>query len=208
MWTFVVLTVALTAAAATAMDMKEAVAEAEAEARYIYINAEAPITIAALLNVPISLALPSLNLLRGRSFSSSWRAEEELQDDLEQLFDDPHYLVEANKLRAYFSYLKLENEKCRQKFLCELATDPEAFFPASDIFLKELQPSHGPVKEDAKNRFWLYQEASRAGLMGGRGECVRLFPACRTPITDIINTSVLKVWQFIGRKLNISFTDN
>ncbi|XP_071534411.1 uncharacterized protein [Panulirus ornatus] len=188
----------------------------EMEARYIYINTESPLTISALLNVPISLALPILSRrhhYHGRALVGHPVPHHNLVSDTPlpdadlQLYDDPHYLAEVARLRSYFMFLRVEEEACRQRLLCELATSPEEYYPASDILLKELRPRHGPVQEDERNRFWRYLRASRAGVTGQPSLCQELYPSCSLTVTQVLNTSILKVWQLVGRLLNINFTE-
>ncbi|KAK3892869.1 hypothetical protein Pcinc_003297 [Petrolisthes cinctipes] len=188
------------------------------EGRFIYINTETPMTLAALLNVPISLALP---LLSQRVVKYPYWARHlspatsnTLDNDNDQmndppsagLHDDPHYAAQLDKITSYFTHLQVDREGCRVKLLCDLASDPTTYFPASDIFLKQLRPQNGPVDEEPHNRFWMYLEASRTGISGD--DCGRRYPDCVLSLNHILNMPALKVWQLLARVLQINFTDH
>ncbi|KAK8404968.1 hypothetical protein O3P69_001508 [Scylla paramamosain] len=195
----------------------------EGEARYIYVNTESPMTIAVLLNVPLSLALPIVarhehyhSSYEGRrlppplpeSSSSQHHYEYSSHDGDNLLHDDPHYFTETSRLASYFIYLKVVDAPCQERLLCELASDPPAFFPASDIFLKELRPQHGDVEEDEHNRFWRYVRAARGGVTeGDPAGCRARHPACPVAIGEVLNMTALRVWQLLAQIADISFTN-
>ncbi|ROT76183.1 hypothetical protein C7M84_005251 [Penaeus vannamei] len=74
------------------------------EKRYLFINPEAPITLGFLLNMPVSLALPTLASVNGRSLQFLTPAEgEEIPDDL---LWEPAYEEQLGRLSAYFTHLE------------------------------------------------------------------------------------------------------
>ncbi|XP_064099490.1 uncharacterized protein LOC135210559 [Macrobrachium nipponense] len=199
----------------------------EEEGRYIYINPDASFTLGALLNMPLALALPSLKFRTYvgylptdsvdstssyvRPFSRSLHLgdaeqEEERRSDL-FLYDDPYYSTQTAKLRAYFSYMQIEEEECREKILCQLASDPDTYYPMSDIFLRQLFPHHGPVKEDPNNRFWRYLSASKLGFLSDLRDCRKLYRKCPLELKEIVNIVVLRVWQAVSKVISIKFVD-
>ncbi|XP_045138681.1 LOW QUALITY PROTEIN: uncharacterized protein LOC123520478 [Portunus trituberculatus] len=194
----------------------------EGEARYIYVNTESPMTIAVLLNVPLSLALPII--ARHEHYHSSYEGrhlppllpdtstsqhhyEYSSRDQDDVLHDDLHYFTETTKLASYFAYLKVVDAPCQERLLCELASDPPAFFPASDIFLKELRPQHGDVEEDDHSRFWRYVRAARGGAEGDPAGCRARHPACPVAIGEVLSMTALRFWQLLAQIVDISFTD-
>ncbi|XP_068227447.1 uncharacterized protein [Palaemon carinicauda] len=211
----------------TSNDYPEYGENGEEEGRYIYINSDASFTLGALLNMPLALALPSLKFRRYlpyiptdsmdstssyvRSFKEALHPEEAEQAEEGRsnlyLYDDPHYSSQTNKLRAYFAYMQIEEEECRMKILCQLASDPENYYPMSDIFLRQLLPHHGPVKEDPNNRFWRYQSASKMGILSTPGDCRKLFRNCALELKEVVNINVLRLWQAISKVINIKFCD-
>ena len=44
-----------------------------------------------------------------------------------------------SKLDYYFTSLKLKSEACRQKILCEVASEPEKYAPLSEMFSTEAR---------------------------------------------------------------------
>ena len=44
-----------------------------------------------------------------------------------------------SRLDAYFYYLKVDNEKCRQRLICEVAKEKSKYSPISDLVLKAFR---------------------------------------------------------------------
>ena len=47
--------------------------------------------------------------------------------------------MRLQKLEYYFSALRIDDEECRQRLLCEVARDPPKFSPMSVAFLDEIR---------------------------------------------------------------------
>ncbi|ROT81564.1 hypothetical protein C7M84_025280, partial [Penaeus vannamei] len=171
------------------------------EKRYLFINPEAPITLGFLLNMPISLALPTLASVNGRSLQFLTPAEgEEIPDDL---LWEPAYEEQLGRLSAYFTHLELPTMSCQERLLCELAADPDSFSPIGEIFMKELRLNHGPVKTTSDSLMWRYISSAREGFGSVSGQCAVSFPICPYAPDRILNMPVLKVWQYISERLNL-----
>ncbi|XP_047479807.1 uncharacterized protein LOC125032598 [Penaeus chinensis] len=171
------------------------------EKRYLFINPEAPITLGFLLNMPISLALPTLASVNGRSLQFLMPAEgEEIPDDL---LWEPAYEEQLGRLSAYFAHLELPTLSCQERLVCELAADPDSFSPIGEIFMKELRLTHGPVKTTSDSLMWRYISAAREGFGSVSGQCAEAFPVCPYAPNRILNMAVLKVWKYISERLNL-----
>lgn len=167
--------------------------------RYIFINPDAPITLGFLLNMPISLALPSL--AQGRSLDL-----QNLDGDVEHPEDltwDPAYTEQLGRINVYFAHLELMSLPCQERLICELSATPEKYSPIGEIILKELRQRNGPVKTTQDNLMWRYMSAARNGFAATSGDCAHDFNLCPLAADKIFNMPVLKVWQYIASQLNL-----
>lgn len=171
---------------------------------YSFINPDAPILLGFILNMPISMALPTLVDTSGRSFVEGSghlrRPEEEYPDDLEW---EPSYEQELGTLQVYFSYLKVSTVACQERLVCELAGAPDTYSPLSTLLLKELRQTHGPVKPSDKSLFWRFMAASATGYAYSEDECSSYYSKCGLPASKMLNMPVLKLWQYIAPKFNL-----
>ncbi|XP_068244803.1 uncharacterized protein [Palaemon carinicauda] len=177
--------------------------EASRQKRYLFINPEAPITLGFLLNMPISLALPTLAPVNGRTFNSNGNYVEDDDEIPQSLFWEPAYEQQLEKLSVYFSHLELLYMGCQERLICELASEPEVYSPIGEIFMKELRQMHGPVKASHESLMWRYMLAAREGFTNSIQDCKKAYPKCNIPASKILNMPVLKVWQYIASKLNL-----
>ncbi|XP_050691278.1 uncharacterized protein LOC126982964 [Eriocheir sinensis] len=187
------------------------------EKRFLFINPDAPITLGFILNMPISLALPTLAPKSGRALqevglrgaAGGWGDSEaestrrRLHPRPEELAWDPAYEQPLSRLTAYFTHLELPTLPCQERLLCELSAEPEAFDPIDQIFMKELRMLHGPVETSEDSLIWRYMKASREGFGAPLRECAVIYSTCPLPAERILNMPVLKVWQYIASKLNL-----
>ncbi|XP_045605545.1 uncharacterized protein [Procambarus clarkii] len=174
----------------------------ERDKRYLFINPSAPVTLGFLVNMPISLALPTLAPVNsGRSFNPNGLYEgEELPEDL---MWEPAYEQSLSRLFAYFSHLDLSTMSCQEQLICELNAEPESFSPISQIFLKELRLLNGPVETTRESLMWRYVSAAREGFASPIERCSAAYPSCPMEADRILNMPVLRVWQYIASKLNM-----
>ncbi|KAF2359794.1 hypothetical protein FHG87_009454 [Trinorchestia longiramus] len=172
--------------------------------RYFFINPDAPITLGFLLNMPISLALPTLVDTTPRAFGH-YEATERLPgyEYPEDLYVEPAYEQEVGRLQVYFSYLKIPTVACQERVVCEVAAQPDVFSPLSTLVLKELRQTHGPVKPSSNSLLWRYMAASATGYAYNQDSCVQYYDQCELGARQLINMPVLKVWQYISSKLNL-----
>ncbi|XP_045115897.1 uncharacterized protein LOC123507230 [Portunus trituberculatus] len=185
------------------------------EKRYIFVNPDAPITLGFILNMPISLALPTLAPKFGRALDEVGGGPGEWETDglqklarhrhlrPEQLSWDPAYDLPLSHLTAYFSHLELPTLPCQERLLCELAAEPETFEPINQIFMKELRQLYGPVNTSQDSLMWRYMMAVKEGFRAHIEECAVKYEFCPLPADRILNMPVLKVWQYIASKLNL-----
>jgi len=170
--------------------------------RYFFINPDAPITLGFLLNMPISLALPTLVDTSGRSLQDTEASERALGKEFpEDLYWEPSYEEELSRLQVYFSYLQVASVECQEQLVCEIAASPSTYSPLSELVLKELRQSHGPVKASQDSLLWRYMAASATGY--AYHSCGEYYPSCGHPAAQSFNMAVLKVWQFLATKLDL-----
>ncbi|XP_068244816.1 uncharacterized protein [Palaemon carinicauda] len=174
---------------------------ASREKRYLFVNPNAPILLGFLLNMPVSLAIPTI--AKGRSLGALNVIYED--DEIPKaLYWDPAYEEQLEKLAIYFAHLELFSMGCQERLICELASEPQTFSPISDVFLKELGQHHGPVTRSQDSLMWRYMAAMREGFTDSIDACGLSYPKCSFPAEKILNMPVLKVWQFLASKFNLN----
>ncbi|XP_069957509.1 uncharacterized protein [Cherax quadricarinatus] len=177
----------------------------ERDKRFVFINTAAPITLGFMLNMPFSLILPTIDHsdFDGRSLHlGTLMGEDLMAEDLEW---DAAYEDALTRLFLYFDHLQLPVLSCQERLICELTADPDTFLPVSQVFMKELRLVNGPVSMTNDSLMWRYMSAARQGFTSPIGNCSLLYPKCPVRAQDVIDMSVLKVWQYISTKVNIHF---
>ncbi|KAK7028091.1 hypothetical protein SK128_018216 [Halocaridina rubra] len=119
------------------------------------------------------------------------------------LYWEPAYEPQLDRLTTYFNYLKLVKLPCQERLLCELSSEAENFPLFSEIFLKELRLSNGPVKTTKDSLIWRYMSAANKGSTGLTEECATDYPKCKRGANRILNIPVLKLWQYIASVVNL-----
>ncbi|XP_045605546.2 uncharacterized protein [Procambarus clarkii] len=170
----------------------------ERDGRFFFINPGKPTAVTFLLNVPLSLVLPTLAPVNGRSLDAEGRDETP-----EDLAWDQAYEYSLKRLLVYFQHLELTTMACQERLICEITADPDGFSPITQIFTKELRLEHGPVERTEDSLMWRYLTAAREGFTEPIERCAVAYPTCPLSAHSILDTSVLKVWQFLASKLNL-----
>jgi len=186
----------------------------------LLMTPEGTVTIGVIFGLPVSFMLPSFgsgglslgglslgteaagSLFGGRSLGNSVEVTEEEGGEWQDPEEDPVHYTQLTNLDNYFSAIQLHSEICREKILCELSAYPEDYFPASEVFLKELK-SPLETKPDESSRFYRYIRASKIGYNSNDGECAQTHKACRVEASKVFNMVALKMWQWLFTKLNI-----
>ncbi|XP_069957505.1 uncharacterized protein [Cherax quadricarinatus] len=172
------------------------------EERYFFTNLKNPIKFCLLLNMPLSLALPTLAPVNGRSLQlSSVVVDKTVPEDLSW---DPSYEHSLSRLSLYFDQLQVSAMSCQERLICELTADPDRFSPISQIFMKELRPDYGPVKMTDDSLIWRYMSAAHHGFISPTANCSTYYPTCPLPTDHIIDMDVVKVWKYLSSKMNIN----
>ncbi|XP_069957507.1 uncharacterized protein [Cherax quadricarinatus] len=169
------------------------------EERYFFVNPSYPLALTFLLFMPLSIALPTLAPVNGRSFGILKDPEVRAED----LYWDPAYIGSLSRLSTYFDHLELPVLSCQERLICELTADPDTFFPISQIFMKEIRLTKGPVNTTTDCLMFRYVSAAGAGLISPREKCASTYPRCQLPAVRVINMAVLRLWQFLSAKFNI-----
>jgi len=200
---FHTLTVLLSLITFTTATSSSSNSEHHRSKRYFFINPDAPITLGFLLNMPISLALPTLVDTSGaRSLQDNEASDRALGKEFpEDLYWEPSYEEELSRLQVYFRYLQVASVECQEQLVCEIAASPSTYSPLSELVLKELRQTHGPVKPSQESLLWRYMAASATGY--AYHQCLDYYAACARPATSSFNMAVLKVWQFLASKLDL-----
>lgn len=171
------------------------------EKRYIFVNPDAPITLGFILNMPISLALPTIaNKGRSLDLMNKFDKESEFPEDF---YIDPNYEEELGRLQVYFSHLEIPTLGCQERLLCEVSAEPDKYSPMSDMVLKELRQRRGELKESSASLMWRYLVASREGFLVSSDKCQETYKNCPVTTSSMLNIPVLRVWQFISSRLNL-----
>jgi len=116
-----------------------------------------------------------------------------------------------SRMDAYFTYLRVQDDGCRQRAICQLARDPETFAPLTQLVLSVLRKSEGAPRpstfEPSVFRFFRYYWAAERGADKDGGDCGRLYDQCPADLSDILNMRVLGFWQRLASLVNIKLAD-
>lgn len=114
-----------------------------------------------------------------------------------------------SRIDAYFTYLRVHDDGCRQRAICQLAQDPETFAPLSHLVLSVLRKSEGYSRpetyEPSVFRFLRYYWAAERGAEGG--DCASLYDQCPADLSDILNMRVLGFWQKLASLVSFKLAD-
>jgi len=169
---------------------------------YFFINPDSPITLGFILNMPISLALPTL-VDTSRSLKEDVLFTSPDLTSPNQLAWEPAYEQPLANLAGYFSYLEAASVECQERLICEMAASPAKFSPLSELVLKELKQKQGPLKPSQDSLFWRYLASSATGYAYGADACPLYYDACPIAAERQVNMAVLKVWQFLESKVGL-----
>jgi len=118
-----------------------------------------------------------------------------------------------SRIDAYFTYLRVHDEGCRQRAICQLARDTETFAPLSHLVLSVLRKSEAYTRpeifEPSVFRFLRYYWAAERGADSGgdAGDCARLYEQCPADLRDILNMRVLGFWQKLATLVSFKLAD-
>lgn len=116
-----------------------------------------------------------------------------------------------SRMDAYFTYLRVQDDGCRQRAICQLARDPETFAPLSQLVLSVLRKSESASRpatyEPSVFRFLRYYWAAERGAEVNGTDCDRLYDQCPADLKDILNMRVLGFWQKLASLVNIKLAD-
>jgi len=116
-----------------------------------------------------------------------------------------------SRMDAYFTYLRVQDDGCRLRAICQLARDTETFAPLSQLVLSVLRKSEGFSRpatfEPSVFRFFRYYWAAERGADVNGGDCGQLYNQCPADLRDILNMRVLGFWQKLAKFVNIKLAD-
>lgn len=114
-----------------------------------------------------------------------------------------------SRMDAYFTYLRVHDDGCRQRAICQLAQDPGTFAPLSHLVISVLRKSEGYSRpetyEPSVFRFLRYYWAAERGA--DNGDCARLYDQCPADLRDILNMRVLGFWQKLATLVSFKLAD-
>lgn len=173
---------------------------------YGFINPAAPFLLGFILNIPMSIFLPTLvdTTIRQRRSQRDSPIRTPYVEDPDNLVWEPTYEDELGRLQVFFNYLQIFDVPCQEKLICEVAASPETYAPLAKLMLRELRQTHGPVKPSEKSLFWRYLAASATGYAYSADNCAVYYPKCVKPASKMLNMPVLKVWQYLSSLLNLN----
>lgn len=142
-----------------------------------------------------------------------------------------------SRVDAYFHYLRVHDDDCRLRAICQLAAHPAAFTPLSHLVLAPLKKSESVKRprtyHPAVFRFFRYYWAAERGAAAARKEgdesagrtekwtgkrgkgvkgpagsaCRLAYPKCPADLEDIVNMRVLRFWQQVANYVSIKLSD-
>lgn len=129
--------------------------------------------------------------------------------DLQEYKADPNFGPLLSRQDAYFHYLKVHDDDCRMRTVCQLAQNPEKYSPLSYLILSALKKSESFPRPTVYNpvvfRFLRYYWAAERGVAGEN--CGHIYYKCPADLKDIVNMGVLKFWQNLASYVSIKLSD-
>lgn len=114
-----------------------------------------------------------------------------------------------SRLDAYFHYLRVHDDSCRMRAICQLAHDPAAYSPLSHLILSALRKSESFARPSTYSpavfRFFRYYWAAERGVAGE--DCGHAYSQCPAGLEDIVNMHVLNFWQNLASYVSIKLSD-
>jgi len=161
-----------------------------------------------LISVPVSLLLPTL---AWRTAYQASRAARSLQD-----YSKPGLNTYTgpllNRLDNLFFILQVEDERCRERAICEIVQNREDFSPLNDFLINIFRKSRTNKflldEVGTELRWEKYQAAARLGETSGLQEnCFQRFPSCPFSARQMLNLPALRLWQLAAQIINIRIED-
>ncbi|KAG7175359.1 putative DM4/DM12 family-like protein 19, partial [Homarus americanus] len=165
-----------------------------------------------------------LSFITGRSRSKSWEDNSlDIRGPVDKVLTNqvkynPHLTDYStheefgpllSRLDAYFHYLRVHDDHCRMRAICQLAQDPAAFTPLSHLILSALKKSESFSRPSTYSpvvfRFFRYYWAAERGVAGV--DCGHAYSQCPADLEDIVNMSVLNFWQNLASFVSIKLSD-
>ncbi|XP_063875139.1 uncharacterized protein LOC135108284 [Scylla paramamosain] len=158
-----------------------------------------------------------------RSYGGSGGAPADIRGPVDQLLSNqvryepslPEYQNNGDygpllsRLDAYFHYLKVYDDDCRMRTICQLARDPATYTPLSYLVLSALKKSESLSRpafhSRAVFRFFRYYWAADRGAAGE--DCRVIYHRCPANLEDVVNMSVLSFWQRLASLVSIKLSD-
>ncbi|XP_045134502.1 uncharacterized protein LOC123518036 [Portunus trituberculatus] len=158
-----------------------------------------------------------------RSYGGSGGAPADIRGPVDQLLSNkvryepslPEYQNNGDygpllsRLDAYFHYLRVYDDDCRMRTICQLARDPATYTPLSYLVLSALKKSESLSRpafhSHAVFRFFRYYWAAERGAAGE--DCRLTYYRCPAHLEDVVNMSVLSFWQRLASLVSIKLSD-
>jgi len=136
------------------------------------------------------------------------------------------YLKHFQKFHCILLFTKIPEEDCQIRVVCELAADPHAFLPLSNIILKRIRNPSIPTftyssetygdnvnctdpATSPKSLYWHFNDAADIGQSFGATKCKENYsPACKYDTEKLLNMPVLNFWKTLTSHLKLKFSDD
>ncbi|XP_064119998.1 uncharacterized protein LOC135224680 [Macrobrachium nipponense] len=122
---------------------------------------------------------------------------------------DPNFGPLLSRIDAYFHYLRVHDDECRMRAICQLAQNPQKYSPLSYLVLSALKKSESLKRPTLYNavvfRFLRYYWAAERGVSNYR--CDHAYRQCPAGLEDIVDMRVLTFWQNLASLVSIKLSD-
>ncbi|XP_066973540.1 uncharacterized protein [Macrobrachium rosenbergii] len=122
---------------------------------------------------------------------------------------DPNFGPLLSRVDAYFHYLRVHDDECRMRAICQLAQNPQKYSPLSYLVLSALKKSESLQRPTFYNavvfRFLRYYWAAERGVSNYR--CDHAYHQCPAGLEDIVDMRVLTFWQNLASLVSIKLSD-
>uniref|UniRef100_T1IIY5 Uncharacterized protein n=1 Tax=Strigamia maritima TaxID=126957 RepID=T1IIY5_STRMM len=145
--------------------------------------------------LPLTVSLPMVSGNVGRKRRS---IEGPLEDD-EQYDLDPWHGPRLRKLDFYFEQLNIDDEACRERLMCEIAAEPDTYYPLSQLLLTKFE-------DDIQTPLQRMRGYETAVLSGGNetNTCAVLYSSCPETPSQLLNLPMIRLWQTIDQFFQIN----
>lgn len=159
------------------------------------------------------LALPLSFLLSTIGFNTDFKRRNgrvwkfETKNDRTDDFSSPL----LSRINFLFQILDVDDKDCQQKAICEIVQNKLIYSPLSDLLISIFRKSKRMFSEVDVNSSVEWDKYFYSSFIGQNSRdktvCEKTFSKCQLRANQLVNISVLKLWQLAANKISIRIDD-